>query len=577
MSQISDDDFELLIAYLDDRLIAEEATTLEVRLKAEAALAEAYIRLSRDQITISEWVTGILEPPLSTSVVPRERRWIRGGITASFVASAVCCVLFLVPTPTHREKPLPSQPPQAQLVQLEEIDGEAYLLNELGEPIQLVAGQMIHPGQQVVTSEGGRAVISLPIAGRIELGADTAVRIMPPEAPAQVHIVRGTLQTESASELVSAIPMSITTPHSMIRANGSSVITCGMGNTSTIEMGAGSAQVTDMGNGSTISLTSGKIAVAKPRTKQSQNISIVPPKNEKPRFVWEYSAGPVFAGQLLPTRNQIAYTTTDGRLILRDITTGIVWADYPVGRVNARALDFSTDGETVLVASTERIAKLRETATGRELMAIPRLKFEPYCVALSPDGRTAAVAGTAVQGNAELKLFDTSSGLEIASYPAHTATIESVRYSPNGKWLATASRDGQVKLWDTTLSNKPIVVANHPQGARCTLFSPDSTQLISGGRDGLIRIWNVASQQMVAELDPPPRDITCLAISHDGKKLAAGVGGSIWIFGLEDKKAMQVLSGHKNKVNSVSFSIDQSQLISTGMDSFVKVWDLMIR
>lgn len=576
MANISSDDYELLTAYLDNQLIGKEADSLEARLKSDTSLAEAFIRLSRDEVVTAEWAAGARSQVSKPTVSSRR---ISKYVLVSIIVCACSILIGFAFIAFAPPQPLPkiNVETAAGLVQLEEIDGEAFIMDESGESTPLIAGQTIQPGQQLRTSEGGRAVILLPIVGRIELGADTTVRIMPPEASAQVHIERGTLQTDPGTQYVSTTPMSITTPHSLIRTSGSSVITCGTGNTSSVEMGVGTAQVTDMGNGQTFKVTSGKIAVAKHRDRQSQNISNVPPKTELPKFSWEYPAGPTLAGKMLPDGNLFAFTTSDSRLIIRDITTGVVSAEYQVGRVSPRALGVPGDGLTLLTGSADRTPRIRETMTGRELIAFQKPKTELLAVVLSPNGRTACMAGGASQGIADIKVLDSATGVELASLPAHSGTIEALEFSPDGKWLASAGRDGAVKLWETTAWGSSVQVTTHPQGARCLVFSPDSKTLVTGGRDGFIRIWDLDRHEIRAELNPPPREITCLAISSEGRRLAAGVGGTIWVWDLQTMLATQTLAGHRNKVGSLAFSQDGNTLVSTGWDKTVKVWEMKAR
>jgi WD40 repeat protein len=47
-----------------------------------------------------------------------------------------------------------------------------------------------------------------------------------------------------------------------------------------------------------------------------------------------------------------------------------------------------------------------------------------------------------------LKVWDTTTGQETLTLQGHTDQVMSVAFSLNGKRLASASRDGTVKVWD---------------------------------------------------------------------------------------------------------------------------------
>ena len=46
-----------------------------------------------------------------------------------------------------------------------------------------------------------------------------------------------------------------------------------------------------------------------------------------------------------------------------------------------------------------------------------------------------------------MKLRDPTAGKEIKTLTGHTNTVNAVSFSPNGKLLATGSRDNTVRLW----------------------------------------------------------------------------------------------------------------------------------
>jgi WD40 repeat protein len=66
-----------------------------------------------------------------------------------------------------------------------------------------------------------------------------------------------------------------------------------------------------------------------------------------------------------------------------------------------------------------------------------------------------------------------------------------VRFSPDGRRLATASGDGTVKCWDARAGSLLCLLRAHERGASAVAFHPDGTKLASAGADGSVKIWAV--------------------------------------------------------------------------------------
>ena len=73
----------------------------------------------------------------------------------------------------------------------------------------------------------------------------------------------------------------------------------------------------------------------------------------------------------------------------------------------------------------------------------------------------------------------------------HKDEVNSVAFSPNGKYLATASWDHLIKLWNLATFEEIETLRGHTSYARTVEFMPDGVTVISGSEDTTLRIWNV--------------------------------------------------------------------------------------
>jgi len=72
-----------------------------------------------------------------------------------------------------------------------------------------------------------------------------------------------------------------------------------------------------------------------------------------------------------------------------------------------------------------------------------------------------------------------------------------VAFSPDGKWLATRSFDGTVKLWDAGAGQELLTLKGHSDVVHSVAFSPDGKRLASGSADRTVKLWDAATEKEV--------------------------------------------------------------------------------
>jgi WD40 repeat protein/energy-coupling factor transporter ATP-binding protein EcfA2 len=149
--------------------------------------------------------------------------------------------------------------------------------------------------------------------------------------------------------------------------------------------------------------------------------------------------------------------------------------------------------------------------------------------------------------------------------------VESLRFSPDGKWVAFGCDDGTVNLWNLEKNTlKPIPTSK--QAVQDVAFSPDGQVIASTSDDFTIKLWSLNGQILRAFAQRHQDRINSISFNPDGRMIAsASSDGSIQIW---DRKGvlLNILKGHNGKVFSVSFSPDGSLIASTGADKTVRLW-----
>ncbi|NET57790.1 MAG: hypothetical protein F6K47_17010, partial [Symploca sp. SIO2E6] len=154
----------------------------------------------------------------------------------------------------------------------------------------------------------------------------------------------------------------------------------------------------------------------------------------------------------------------------------------------------------------------------------------------------------------------------------HQEKVNSVSISPDGKYLATAGKDGTTSLWN--LSGQPLAQFNHHQGEVYSVsISSDGQYLATAGEDGNVSLSEILGQQLL-QFPTGQGKIYGVSFSPDGQYLAtAGENGTTALWNLSGQQLAQ-FNTHQEEVYSVNFSPNGQSLATTGSDGMVRLWNL---
>lgn len=108
----------------------------------------------------------------------------------------------------------------------------------------------------------------------------------------------------------------------------------------------------------------------------------------------------------------------------------------------------------------------------------------------------------------------------------HDDLIQGLAFSPDGRWLVTASADRSARLWDLASPvAAPKAYGGGPANVRAFGLLPKTGELVTAAADGRLLRWDYRQRQLVAGLDPGVGSLPVLAVSPDGNWLAAGAEG----------------------------------------------------
>ena len=190
-----------------------------------------------------------------------------------------------------------------------------------------------------------------------------------------------------------------------------------------------------------------------------------------------------------------------------------------------------------------------------------------YSVSFSPDGKMIA----SVSRDCTVKLWSID-GRELQTLSGHDALVYNVSFSPDGQVIASASLDGTIKLWSID-GREQRTLQGHRAEVFSVSFSPDSQTIASASDDKTIKLWSLDGRELQT-LSGHRTGVYSVSFSPNGQMIASACkSGTIKLWRL-DGKGRQTLSGHSQAIASVSFSPDGELIASASWDGTIKLWSI---
>lgn len=221
---------------------------------------------------------------------------------------------------------------------------------------------------------------------------------------------------------------------------------------------------------------------------------------------------------------------------------------------------FAPSGETVLVGTRGRQLRVWSVETGQLLQTLSGHEDIVSALAIPRDGKTLYTGSL----DGKIQVWPALLPLEspLHKLPIDAGDVWALALSPDGTTLAVGGKGGFVELWDVNTGQRQRALAGFDSTVDCLRYSADGKFLAAAGwRSERFVAWNVKTGEILHELTLPEK-LRCFAISPNGESLAVGYGknSSVNVYSLPDEKKTWSSTDHELPVYDVAFSPDGTQL-----------------
>jgi WD40 repeat protein/class 3 adenylate cyclase len=223
-----------------------------------------------------------------------------------------------------------------------------------------------------------------------------------------------------------------------------------------------------------------------------------------------------------PDGSMLAVATDSEALKIFDAESGDPLSTTTAEGSVAGGISWSADGRLVSAAWPDaNTVRIVQPTTGNVLHTIGGIE-DPFETALSPDGRSIAVASGF---SPDAQVFDVASGEPRFDLVGHVYPIPSISWSPDGRRIATGAFDASVRIWDGRTGRLQIELLGHAGVLISVDWNQDGSRLVTSASDGTAKVWDVGEargRELMSLSGQDTRSGLWAVFSPNGSRVIAG-------------------------------------------------------
>lgn len=248
-----------------------------------------------------------------------------------------------------------------------------------------------------------------------------------------------------------------------------------------------------------------------------------------------------------------------------DTRSGTLLGSFTAHSAPIFGIALAKDSRVGLSGSADKCMRAWDPVTGKELLTPAGHTDNVNALAMSADGYHLLSGGD----DQTLRLWEMGSGTEQNRWNTADA-VSTAAFSPDNSKIAAAV-SSRIMVWDRFTGKQVSELAGHKNRVRWLQFSPGGEFLYSSGWDGTILKWDIAKASLLDAI-ATGNSVECSAVL--GNLIICGHwDGNITLWDPDSRKLLHSFKAHDQVVKDIACFEDGRQMLSTGDDRCLKIWD----
>ncbi|XP_058061008.1 guanine nucleotide-binding protein subunit beta-2 [Anopheles bellator] len=266
----------------------------------------------------------------------------------------------------------------------------------------------------------------------------------------------------------------------------------------------------------------------------------------------------------------------DGKLIIWDTWTGNKVQVIPLRSAWVMSVAYADSGNFVACGGMDNMCTVYDLnnrdAQGNAKIVRELAGYEGFLSSCRFLDDTHIITGS---GDLKICVWDLQAGKKTSEFDAHAGDVVSISMSPDKNTYVTGSVDRTCKLWDVRENTPKQTFFGHEADVNSVSYHPSGFGFATGSEDKTARLFDFRSDQQIGHYEPPNRSsgFTSCALSLSGRYILCGSDdNNIHIWDTMKGQHNGTLSGHENRITSISMAPNGMALASCSWDQHVRVW-----